>query len=87
MEKIYIQLSYDKAAACLFCIIKNHPFNDANKRTGCAAAYLFLLANDIALRFSDEDYEDLAVGIASGQVSKEAAIWFLKHGKFKKDED
>jgi death-on-curing family protein len=30
---------YDKAAVYLFCIIKNHPFNDANKRTGCAAAY------------------------------------------------
>lgn len=75
---------YDKAAAYLFCIIKNHPFNDANKRTGCAVAYLFLQANDAAIKFSDEDYEDLAVGIASGQVSKEAAIWFLRHGKLKK---
>src|SRR5271155_5762389 len=45
---------YDKAAAYLFCIIKNHPFNVANKRTGCAVAYLFLQANDAAIRFSDE---------------------------------
>lgn len=74
---------YDKAATYLFCIIKNHPFNDANKRTGCAAAYLFLQANTAPIRFSDEDYEDLAVGIASGQIAKDAAVWFLEHGKIK----
>jgi death-on-curing protein len=73
---------YDKAAAYLFCIIKNHPFNDANKRTGCTVTYLFLQANNIPIRFSDEDYEDLAVGIASGQISKEIATWFLEHGNF-----
>src|SRR5580658_710935 len=72
---------YDKAAAYLFCIIKNHPFNDANKRTGCTTAYLFLQANNISIRFSDEDYEDLAVGVASGQISKEAATWFLEYGQ------
>lgn len=75
---------YDKAAAYLFCVIKNHPFNDANKRTGCAAAYLFLQANNIPIRFLDEAYEDLAVGVASGQISKEAATWFLEHGNLKK---
>ncbi len=31
-----------------------------------------------------EAYEDLAVGVASGQISKEAATWFLEHGKFQK---
>jgi death-on-curing protein len=75
---------YDKAAVYLFCIIKNHPFNDANKRTGCTATYLFLQANNIPIQFSDEDYEDLAVSIASGQISKETATWFLECGKLKK---
>ena len=74
---------YDKAAVYLFCIIKNHPFNDANKRTGCAATYLFLQANNIPIRFLDEDYEDLAVGVANGQISKDAATWFLEYGNFK----
>ena len=74
---------YDKAAAYLFCIIKNHPFNDANKRTGCAAAYLFLKANGIPIRFIDEDYEDLAVGVANGEFSKEMATWFFEHGNLK----
>lgn len=74
---------YDKAATYLFSIIRNHPFNDANKRTGCAAAYLFLRANGIAIQFKDEDYEDLAVDIARGKVSREVIAWFLEHGNRK----
>ncbi|MGN6450185.1 MAG: type II toxin-antitoxin system death-on-curing family toxin, partial [Brucella intermedia] len=33
---------FDLAAAYLFGILKNHPFVDGNKRTGLAAADLFL---------------------------------------------
>src|SRR3990167_5027746 len=72
---------YDKAAAYLFCIVKSHPFNDANKRTGCSAAYLFLQANGIPIRFKNEDYEDLAVGVASSSIAKEEIAWFLEYGK------
>ena len=32
---------YDKAAAYLYHIVQNHPFNDANKRTGLGAAFSF----------------------------------------------
>ena len=35
----------DLAAAYLFRIVKNHPFVDGNKRTGFAAADLFLYFN------------------------------------------
>jgi len=35
---------FDKAAVCLFHIVRNHSFNDANKRTSFLAAYLFLRA-------------------------------------------
>jgi death-on-curing protein len=31
---------YDKAAAYLYHIVCNHPFNDGNKRTGFGAAIL-----------------------------------------------
>ncbi len=74
---------YDKGAAYLFYIIRSHPFNDANKRTGCAAAYLFLKANRVSIRFKDEDYEDLAVAVASGTLSREVVAWFLEHGNRK----
>ena len=50
---------FEKASIYLLSIVRNHPFNDANKRTGGTAAYLFLQANAIYPKFSDKKYEDL----------------------------
>lgn len=38
---------YDMAAAYLFHLVKNHPFNDANKRTSLACMLIFLRVNGI----------------------------------------
>ena len=48
-------------------IIKNHPFNDGNKRTAHTCAALFLMANGYELQVGDEAahlalFEDLAAG-------------------------
>jgi len=72
---------YDKAAVYLFHIIRNHPFNDGNKRTGFAVAYLFLKANKVPIRFEDEVYEEFVVEIAKGKKTKEEIAYFFKHGK------
>ena len=72
---------YDKAAVYLFHIVNNHAFNDGNKRTGFLAAYLFLKANKVRIRFTDEVYEDLVVEVAKGNKTKEAIAYFFKHGK------
>lgn len=40
-EDLYPTL-YNKAAAYLYHIVQNHPFNDANKRTGFGAVYLMM---------------------------------------------
>ncbi len=72
---------YDKAAVYLFHIVNNHPFNDANKRTGFLAAYLFLKVNKVPIRFTDELYEDLVVEVAKGKKTKEEIAYFFKHGK------
>lgn len=75
---------YDKAAAYLFHIVQNHPFNDGNKRTGALTTILFLEENGIKTAFSDSDYEDFVVSVAQGQKNKEEIVYFLKHGKEKK---
>jgi death-on-curing protein len=74
---------YDKAAAYLFHIVQNHPFNDGNKRTGALTTILFLEENGIKVAFSDQDYEEFVVNIAQGQKNKEEIAYFLKHGKEK----
>lgn len=74
---------YDKAAAYLFHIVQNHPFNDGNKRTGALTTILFLEENGIKIAFSDHDYEEFVVSVAQGENNKEEIAYFLKHGKEK----
>ena len=71
---------YDKAAAYLYHIVKNHAFNDANKRTGFGAAYLFLKANKVPIVFDDKAYENLVVEVAKGNKTKEDIAYFFEHG-------
>lgn len=72
---------YDKAAAYLFHIVQNHPFNDANKRTGFGATYLFLRANGVPILLSDEAFENLVIEVAKGKVTKEKIAHLLEHGE------
>jgi death on curing protein len=72
---------YDKAAAYLFHIVQNHPFNDANKRTGFGATYLFLKANKVPILLSDEAFENVVIEVAKGQISKAEIAHLLEHGE------
>lgn len=69
---------YHMAAAYAFSIIKNHPFLDGNKRTGLAAALLFLDFNDITLETSQEELFDMAMQIAVSKISEEEIALFFK---------
>jgi death on curing protein len=71
---------YDKAAAYLYHIVQNHPFNDANKRTGFGSAYLFLMANKVEILFDDESFESLVVEVAKGKKTKAEISYFFEHG-------
>ena len=53
-EEIYPD-KYHLAAAYMFYIIKNHVFNDGNKRTGLVAAITFLQWNGTVFNPFDED--------------------------------
>lgn len=71
---------YEKAAAYLYHLVCNHPFNDANKRTGYAATLVFLEANHAKQIFKKEDLENLVVEVAKGKAGKEKIAKFLEHG-------
>lgn len=68
---------YDKGAAYLFHIVQNHPFNDGNKRTGALSTLLFLDSNGVQLHFSDEEYEEFIILVASGKKNKHEISEFL----------
>jgi death on curing protein len=62
------------AAAYLFHLCQNHPFIDGNKRVGANAAITFLLMNNEAPTFDEEELVELVLSVASGGLTKPGLI-------------
>jgi death on curing protein len=69
---------YVLAAAYLFGIVKNHPFIDGNKRTGLAAADLFLYFNGYSLEAEQEDVIQLVLMVAASELDEDGAAAFFR---------
>ncbi len=69
---------YDKAAAYLFHLIKNHPFVDGNKRTAAMVSILFLSTNKSTFSFDNDEYENLILQVAKSEVSKKEIQQFFR---------
>jgi death on curing protein len=61
---------YEKAAAYMYHVIKNHAFIDGNKRTGVMASLVFLQRNGENLEFDQFILEEFAVAIAENKITK-----------------
>jgi death-on-curing protein len=68
----------DLAGAYLYGIVKNHPFVDGNKRTGLAAADLFLYFNGYSLEAEPEDLIQLVTMVAAGQIDEDGTAAFFR---------
>ncbi len=65
------QTIFDKAAAYIYHIVKNHPFVDGNKRTGFGCCDIFLRLNGYSLKENHkQDLIDLTLRIASEPITK-----------------
>lgn len=71
---------FDKTAAYLFHLTKNHPFVDGNKRTAAMVAMVFFASNfQGGFNIVDFEYQDLILNVANGTASKrEIATFFRK---------
>jgi death on curing protein len=58
----------EKAAALGFSLIQNHPFIDANKRTGHAAMETFLVLNGYEIDATVDEQEQAILQVASGTL-------------------
>ena len=68
------------AAAYGFGLAKNHPFNDANKRTALIAMRLFLKLNGYDLAASPEDKYKTIISVAASEISEgELAQWIREN--------
>lgn len=68
----------EMAAAYLFHIVQNHPFIDANKRTGTVVAIVFLSMNGIELEAAETQLEKLVFDVAKGKSGKNTVADFLR---------
>lgn len=66
------------AAAYLFGIVKNHPFVDGNKRTGFAAADLFLYFNGFSVEAEQVDIIQLVLMVAAAEIDEAGAAAFFR---------
>lgn len=70
---------YDKAAAYLFYIAKNHAFNDGNKRTATAAALIFLRHNGQHPKYNVDSLVKFVAETADGHHDIQAISKHLKN--------
>ena len=78
-EALYPDI-FAMAAALMESIILNHPFFDANKRTGLTAGAIFLRLNDHQLAADPDLLERFIMEIARGQHDVDSiAAWLRAH--------
>lgn len=74
---------FDKAAALLQSLLKNHPFIDGNKRTALTASGLFLKRNGYKLKNEHKSEVEFAVRVDNGNLTVEQISKWLKEHSVK----
>lgn len=62
------------AAAYLFYLCANHPFNDGNKRTALASCLVFLISNgllDRGVKLDTDLWESFVLDVAASRLDRE----------------
>ena len=68
----------EQAAAYLFHLCRNHPFNDGNKRAAVLAALVFLDANAVGPLPEPGPLEELTMRCAAGEIGKDEVMAFFR---------
>jgi death-on-curing protein len=79
-DKYFHNDLYEMAAAYLFHLVKNHAFNDGNKRIAALAAAVFLQVNGLIVVADEDEFERLVLDAAQSLVlKKQIADFFRKN--------
>ena len=76
----------EKAGALCFSLVQNHPFVDGNKRLGHAAMEVFLILNGREIHASVDEQENLILGIAASQITRDHLVNWLTNYVFERKE-
>ncbi len=69
---------FEKAAAILESIIKNHPFVDGNKRTGFISCGALLLREGYEMIATEIEAYDFVIKVASSHLEFEEIVTFIE---------
>ncbi len=69
---------FDKAAAYLFSISRNHPFLDGNKRTAASTCLIFLRINRKQFEYDADDFVNFVLETAQGNKDIKAISEYLE---------
>lgn len=73
---------FDKAAALLQSLLKNHPFVDGNKRTALTSAGLFLRLNGYKLINAKKEEVEFAIKVDNQHLDiEEISKWLEDHSR------
>lgn len=75
----------EKGARLGFSLISNHAFLDGNKRIGILSMLVFFEINGVKLNPTDQDIIDAGLGVASGKMSYEDLLNWVKQMQIKKN--
>ena len=81
-EEYFHKDLYEMAAAYLFHLVKNHAFNDGNKRIAAITAAVFLEVNGLRIVADEDEFEKLVMDAAQSLMTKpEIADFFKRNTK------
>jgi death-on-curing protein len=70
---------FQKAAALMESLARNHPFVDGNKRTAVTSSGVFLGLNRLSLKTGQKELERFTLSVAIGEASFDySAAWFKR---------
>jgi death on curing protein len=75
----------EMAAAYLFHLVMNHPFVDGNKRVGAVAALIFLALNGYDFDAPENEFADMVMAVARGELGKVDVAIFIRRWSRKYD--
>lgn len=80
--KFLYQSVWQMAAAMLQSLVKNHPFEDGNKRTALVSTARFLYKNGHDLFFDQDELIEFMVGVDTKNRSlEEITVWLRNHSR------
>jgi death on curing protein len=79
MEKELYPTLFDKAAILFYLTVKNHPFEDGNKRMGLLLLILFLFKNDLWIECTNDELFEFVIHVAKSETSnKDDILKYIK---------